>query len=241
MTVYWDDPEDAKLFGNGTGWPTTFPVAVSPMGEVRVLKLLMSETIPTRQKTRGHRGKIVEIPHKSWKIPGFFEHWAKAHNETAQDYLKFMFLAAANTFELTAADSMVNVRVNKANVSAVFSIEPKRSSYFFRDRETTLNEKGAKRRIFHIVRAHERDRNGVKSPVRIHFRGEREFDWNGYRVNITVPGMHHVNLAEFNIGAIDEEHTNSWDKDVVDMKDLAVKLRQHMSKERELRDLRARA
>ena len=53
--------------------------------------------------------------------------------------------------------------------------------------------------------------------------------------------MHHVNLAEFNIGAIDEEHTNSWDKDVVDMKDLAVKLRQHMSKERELRDLRARA
>ena len=41
--------------------------------------------------------------------------------------------------------------------------------------------------------------------VKFHFRGERKFDWNGYQVDISVPYRDHMQMAEFDVAAIDEE------------------------------------
>jgi hypothetical protein len=63
-----------------------------------------------------------------------------------------------------------------------------------------VNENGRRKRIFHIVRPHVRaDGRAVK----MHFRGMRDFAWNGYRIVVTVPGLHHAELSELNRGMID--------------------------------------
>lgn len=62
-------------------------------------------------------------------------------------------------------------------------------------------EAGVRKRIFHFVRPHVRS-DGVA--VKAHFRGEREFNWAGYKITITVPGRDHFIVDEFNVGASDE-------------------------------------
>jgi hypothetical protein len=74
--------------------------------------------------------------------------------------------------------------------------------YFFQDRDITLTSNGVKQRIFHFVAPHVR-KNGTT--VKAHFRGIREFDWAGYRVLVTIPGLHHIPLNEFNVGATSED------------------------------------
>jgi hypothetical protein len=55
------------------------------------------------------------------------------------------------------------------------------------DRDVVLNDAGSKRRIFHVVRPHERHLpSGDVRIIKMHHRGMRTFDWNGYAVHITV-------------------------------------------------------
>jgi hypothetical protein len=101
--------------------------------------------------------------------------------------------------------SMVRVAVHKDDLTAIFGVNIRRMSYFFQDRDLAFTIKGARKKVFHIVKAHERHyKDGRVVPVRLHFRGEKEFDWAGYHVKITVPGLDHFLLSEVNIGVEDE-------------------------------------
>jgi hypothetical protein len=201
MTVYWDRPWEKKM---KYGVPQEFGIFVSRDGkEVVALRSCETKWVPIRAKVNGahgRRGKTFSIPKRAWRIPGEFDTWAKEHGDTAQHYLTELFKEAVRHSE-QAQYSMIRVMAEKSGTAAVFSVNAHRTAYFFQDRDYHLTEAGVRKRIFHFVRPHVRS-DGVA--VKAHFRGEREFNWAGYKITITVPGRDHFIVDEFNVGASDE-------------------------------------
>ena len=56
---------------------------------------------------------------------------------------------------------------------------------------------------------------------RKHHRGEREFNWAGYQISITVPGRDHVPLQEFNVGGVDEYWIDKSESGLLDAQGIA--------------------
>jgi hypothetical protein len=179
MTVWWDRPDHRH---GKWGVPNTFPIWCSNDGSIiRALK--------TREAADGS----IRAEH-DWRIPYAYEEWAKSYGLTAQLHLTQMFCHLAHDME-EAAYATCRVEVSKGDMSAVFGIEPHRCPYFFKDRDVTLNVKGHRQRVFHVVKAHIHDGKAV--PMK--YRGLKEFEWAGYHVSITVPGLDHFMLPEFNV------------------------------------------
>jgi len=212
-TVYWDTFNGSMKGGVMKGGvPTNFALNVSPSGEVHILKVLENKTITIRGKKGKGRGSTFTIPQRRWGVPEFFEVWAKEHGEDVRPFLASIFIGTANA-QIAAANSMIKVKAYKGRLAAIFSVNILRTPYFFKDRDLCVDHSGKKKKIFHIVRTHIRKTGSV---VRTHFRGMREFNWNGYKIRITVPGWHHVNTHELDIGAADGEHVEN-NKDYMDM------------------------
>jgi hypothetical protein len=196
VTVYFDETNGPRK----TGAPFEFAIAVGLDGSVRVLKSLIVSNNVIRSKHGTGRGDVFHVPTKRWGFDPHIRMWASDHQMPVENFLCGIFIFIADQIEL-GNSAMTRITASRGDLCAVFSVDPRRTSYFFRDREATVTKAGQKRRIFHIVRPHARTTNGVERFVRMHFRGEREFCWNGYDILITVPGKHHHNLAEFDVGA----------------------------------------
>ena len=74
-----------------------------------------------------------------------------------------------------------SVRAKKDGRKISFSIPDNDAPHFFR------KARSKKKRIFHAVKAH---RRATGSNVRTHYRGNRFFKWNGYDIEIRLPGKH---------------------------------------------------
>jgi len=184
LTVWWDHVDHHNRWKWGR--PQEFPIQISDDGtRMRVLK--------TRTKENGDIG-----PWWDWQIPHEYEEWSRQYGLDPQTHLCHTFCSAVQHVEL-AAYSMLRVEVSKGDLTAVFGLSPRRASYFFQDRDIVLNDAGAKKRMFHIVRPHVR-KDGAVVPA--HFRGLREFDWAGYRVCISVPGRDHFMPLEFDVPSV---------------------------------------
>ena len=97
----------------------------------------------------------------------------------------------------------------------MFGVALKRLGYFFQDRDIELYDSGVKKRIFHVVKAHQRPDGTI---VPMHFRGQREFSWADCHVKITVPGLEHVIWNEYNAPTVDED----WQKEHAKEKTLTM-------------------
>jgi hypothetical protein len=206
MTIWWD-PADKKLTGYKTGGvPTDYAVFVSADGnEIKILRILETETawVDSKRKRNGHKeNRKVPIKVRSWHYPQFYNDWADQYGITAQLHLKWLFCSSLEIMEGAWSSSMIRVGVTKGDMTGCFGVDVRRMAYFFKDRDITLTETGARRRVFHIVKAHDRVDG---SAVKMHFRGEKDFTWAGYDVHITLPGKDHHYLAEFSGGMTDEE------------------------------------
>jgi len=169
-------------------------VALQPDGTCRALKKLEGKY----QSFGGYRGGhgVVRM---QWGFPETFLLQAQRHNQTLDQYVTTLVAICLNRH--FAAESGIKVRVTKGANSAVFAIDMERTPYFFADRDAVVNENGQKKRILHIVRTH-RKANGKF--VRTHFRGLREFSWNGYYVQIGLPGKHFAALSDFTLAGFDD-------------------------------------
>ena len=205
MTVYWD-----RVDGHSKTWmkrhkggvPQEYAVCIERgSGQVRVLRMLHREHVKIRHTHGKDRGRFFSIPNTHWGFPTEYLTWAVGRFEASpEDYLRRCFIEAALMYESATLGSMIRIEASKGDLTATFSVEIKRTSYFFKDRDVTaaaLTSSGTRVPIFHIVRPHVR-KSGVA--VRMHFRGLREFDWAGYHIKITVPGRDHFHLAEFDVG-----------------------------------------
>lgn len=207
ITGYWDDPEDKKM--GKCGVCQTWFVSVDANSNMTMLRTLSPRKI--RFWSRDKKEWVV-FYRNEWKFQDVGE-------DKPRDNPMKIFSFAAQYFENTSAGG-IRVSVTKNDVEAVFFIDMKRSAYFFADRDGPRGRK----KIFHIVRAHKRSlRSGKDIFVKFHFRGERSFDWNGYQVHVTVPGLHHMDLTELEIASLDQDDVPA-NMDVIDTSRAAGKI-----------------
>jgi hypothetical protein len=208
LTVYWDrvDKRSRKWMkgqGKHGGVPQEYAVCVEKAtGKVRVLKMLLHEHISMRAR----RGEHFSIPFNHWAVPIEYLSWAGGNfRASPEEILRRTFIEAAMMYQSASLGSMIRIEASKGNLTATFGVEIKRMAYFFKDRDVTvaaLTASGRRKPVFHIVRPHARKtRSGGETTVPMHFSGLKQFEWAGYRINITVPGRDHFHLSEFNVGA----------------------------------------
>ena len=206
VTMYHDTVKDAELKERGTGVGDSFAVALADDGTVHVLKNLINTPQRIRIKKGSERGKTFNITRKSWDLSEGLKWVAADHKQDPFEYVKNTFVLAFNYFALEQG-SMTKIEVERDGVHGAFSVSARRTAYFFKDRDTTaLASDGRRKRIFHIVRPHNRFLASEKvTAVKMHFRGERKFTWNGYRIAITIPGRDALDLTEFNVSGIKDD------------------------------------
>lgn len=195
-----------------SGYATEFWIGVSADNKPRLLKERVYDThkIVHRDAKPGVR-KVSWVPgacHMRYPrtLTGWLQDQREHHKdrfENVEAFATHLFTFVAHEYEMANSGTQVSVR--KGDLQAVFAITIERTPYFFKDRDLVVNENGRRRRIFHIVRPHERIVGNRSIMINMHFRGTRVFMWNGYRINITVPGLHHFALPQFNVGAIEDD------------------------------------
>lgn len=201
VTVYWDDVADARWakYAGKRGVPQEFAINLTDSGEIIPLRHFVSG----RQKVQTRHG-IITLPSSHWKMDSGYGGMLTFKERALGDSLRQWFALVANEWQ-GAAMSMIKVRVESGPLAASFAVDVTRTPYFFKDRDISVGT-NRRKKIFHIVRTHSRTRaGGQESFVKTHFRGERQFRWNGYDVSITVPGRDHVSFSELNIGAMDSD------------------------------------
>lgn len=210
LTMWWDSARPMGKHSMKWGRPTEFPVNIADDGSVRILK--------TRRRTNGSYRKAWD-----WRIPHEYQRWSELYGVDPQLHLGHIFCDTVHHVEF-AGYSMLRVEVYhpKEDLVAVFGLNPRRTPYFFQDRDIVLTENGVKRPIFHMVRPYTR-KDGTKVPTQ--FRGLRDFVWAGYRVKITVPGRDHFLLGEIDIEAV---RTESHSEKMLDGEQFGRRLKGYM-------------
>ena len=188
-------------------------VLVLEDGFCQVLKERRMESI---RVGKGHKRET--FVRKSWGIPPDVTELFRDHkiiNNNGASYGDIHDFAT-NVFAILANACMysndgVRINVMKNGLVGNFNIATVRTPYFFKDRQRVVNANGKTARIFHVTRPHKRTlANGKEILIKMHFKGLRKFDWKGYKVNITVPGIHHADLSNFKAPVeIAEEGANS--------------------------------
>ena len=180
-------------------------VAIRADGAITPLKVARAVPVEIRAKhKRRHQNGSAVIMRREWSYDPQIWAWGKQNDRTAEQMIVDLFIDAALLHQRLNS-SMIRVAVKKGNLTAAMNVDVTRTPYFFDDRDDVVDDKGVKKRIFHIVRPHERQVGNRVTNVHMHFRGLREFVWNGYQVTITVPGRDHLNWADETFcGAVDE-------------------------------------
>lgn len=198
IRAYYDDIKDWKKYKRGD--VAFCHVEVTGDGRILLCKEKYFDTVKIRHKKRAKTaGRHSRIYVPKMGVPSHFAAIAKYRKEAPEDLARRLMSITADAHWRTSS-GMIQVRVKKGTHAMCFSVAHDKVAQFFADRDVA---DGQKKRIFHVVRAHTRSGTAVRkgSNVRMHFRGLRAFDWKGYRVVISVPGLHHGSLLQLDEGA----------------------------------------
>jgi len=193
---------------NISGFSSEFYVEIDDAARVHPLRHVQKTT----QNIHHHDAvakngafRVSKITHTRFAYGVFLEEpedFDPAHFRTPQQRAEIIFSLIANNYQ--QASGALRIAITKRNITAMFGLDLLRTPYFFDEREPTYTDRGAKKRILHIVRTHHRRLAGGKGTfVKSHFRGEREFQWKGYHVLISMPGKHHADLLAATFGSHD--------------------------------------
>lgn len=218
-----------KEFKIKAGYPMIFYVAIGADGTPRALRQRLpvwQKIIPKTPAGRRMGGAVIQ--RHQWMVPPFVEHMAKEHGITVNACVKCFISYAYDMYRNASMDT--RVRVENRGCVATFCVDMLRTPHFFDDREIVLGPSGHKRKIFHIVRTHARRVMGISTTsVRSHFRGLRRFEWNGYQINITVPGKHHADVLDFTGGSFDHDPKVAVPINMTDLKDAGERIGRHIN------------
>src|SRR5262245_48076553 len=223
-----DHDKKAPKWMRKAGFCLGYHIAVDPRGRCRTLKHLQTiyqhinyrasdgERSGNPNSTNGYSGRTRlythHIPVKLWDYPPFLREWYKdnkdldvVHGETFEQWSHRFLMHIASMAHVCETGVRIEV-VDQQDNAATFAVDMKRMAYFFKDRDLVLTEKGTRARIFHVVRPHQRTlKSGKVLDLKMHFRGLRTFPWAGYRVHLTIPGLHHDPLFTFTAALMDRE------------------------------------
>lgn len=191
--------------------PAQFFVAFGN-GGVRALKVYQAK----RYYSAGAHSRM------EWRFPDFLSEKAVELGQSIDEVATELFSIIVNG--AGARDGGMTVTASRGGLSAVFSIDMLRTPYFFSDREKTVNESGQTKKIIHIVKGHYRTSpDGGKTFVKSHFRGLRNFDWNGYKIRVGLGGKHGGRLSDFTAPIVDPMQPD--DQGLIGVADMADRLK----------------
>lgn len=167
-------------------------VTVTSNGKVRPIPYLS----PVTEVVRGRNGRVTEYTHKKW----IYRHEVGGLNN---DGCAGMFCFMMNEF--CAQESMWRVSLRKSGFTLRMTLADNNAPYFFKDRVKNND------RVFHIVAGYEKANGKLVSSYP---RGVREFECNGYEVNIQMPGKHRKSMMQ-----ADFEAQSQFEEGMVDMSD----------------------
>lgn len=204
----------ASSGGNVSAFPIRAHLAITHDGDVRILRERESQS--------------------DWKVPPRLSGWyndRKWRGDTdarnVHQFVATCFALCVNCWRSTLDEYQVRT-TTAAGISAAFSVSIGRTPYFFKDRQTAAASDGKRKRIFHQVAEHERRMSdGSTRTIKSHFRGERQFDWHGYRINISVPGVHHAPIQDFGAETYGME-TDDIPNDMIGLDEAGAAIAEHM-------------
>ncbi len=217
--VVMHDKQTKKDIGMTRPYECNFYVEVErKTGAVNAIKIPMTHQINipvhrSRSNPKGgsmykaKRGRHALIAVQSWERPDMINDEETHAPEQIKADLEERFCIAYNL--TMRREYGVNIIVKKGGHCATFIVPQNRWKYFFRERLDVMTTAGRKRPIFHAVIAHERHlKTGKIVDVKTHYRGSRNFVWNGYEILIVMQGKHGASQASFGISAMCKEDTD---------------------------------
>lgn len=183
VSALYDDRDKSRHYRASLAALGTCHVRLDPDGTATLLKerVEVRARIVSRHRHGKGRREVFTLATRQWSYPG----WITA-NETAMGraWICDLFIMALVTYNMGV--KRIVVRAKSGGCVAAFGIELPRAKYFFADRELAAD--GDKKRIFHAVTAHARRlARGGTTQVQHHYRGVRDFGWNGYQIHIVLP------------------------------------------------------
>ena len=182
-TVYFHRTRDKR--NSKINVALDFCVAVDPDNQVKFLLSKTQEQCVIHSKRPDPTGKKIHIFYlNKWGIPEIYLEWAAEKKMQAEDLMVKIFNDMVNFYDASAYMGMVEINVQRDNTKAKFCIQPQDAVVMFKDREKIGN---SRKHIFHSVVPHTRVIKGVEKNIKLHFRGQRDFTWNGYSIKINIP------------------------------------------------------
>jgi len=176
-------PKTWDLYELGVGVAKTGPTPSfwSPLAYAAIDRAGAVHELNWKKETSKYVGKcrqsIVQHQWTKAAFPDFGRDFA------GDDGYKSMFTWLINVASLRDWHWTVNI-ASADSLHLSVSIPDNHAKYFFKNRKF----KGKK--IFHAVAAHYRNTKTGTTTVKTHYRGSRSFEWEGYQVNIQLPGLH---------------------------------------------------
>jgi hypothetical protein len=197
MLVYWDEDQFEELRRWGHGVYDELVVEIRRDGSLRPLR----KRYPAPQTIKHRDGSSSTLYRAHFGFGSLFSDSGKLD---PVERISGIFVQVT-TFWTQSTAAQVRVRATRGRHSLAFAIDVGSVPKFFDDREPVFDARGRRRSIFRIVRPHVRVRNGKRIPIKMHAAGLRDFDWNGWHIHISVPGLDHVSIEQMNISLVDEE------------------------------------
>ena len=210
FTFYYDEKDWARVFPKKNrrdrkicrffedAFAYEIPVEVTKDGHVRALRIVRERQLRFR-----HNEDPIFV--REWDYPyskAYLSHFKKAPFKGIEPEA-FIFHEVGvviRAFE-EATSSIIQVRATKNGITTLVNVDVENTPRFFDDRDDTIID-GVKKRIFHIVRPH--DRVGTRG-VKLSFRGLRKFVWRGYEIEISVPGRDHFDVKEWDVTSVEDD------------------------------------
>lgn len=167
-------------------------VNIDQAGRVRAL----AEKHEQVQRIKG--GDIIR--HRAIRVPAWMADCAKSNgrNQQVDVWLQEIVALAASQ---RSAETPILVRATLGTLTASWTIDRRDAKRFFRKRD---RDGETRKRILHYVAPFDRVVNSREQHVREHYRGERSFDWMGYKIAISGLGFHHGDYFDAPIDTFDE-------------------------------------
>lgn len=195
---HWVEPTKDTIYLVGLCWPVGegsknfwvyYYIAVDTGGNMRRLLWQKERYIPTNNGNSRARG----YTQKYWERPDIFE-----DGEKDRESLHITILALCMDF-WNSRNKMWNVIVKKNGVRMTFCIDTRDTKHYFKERELVTTKTGARKKIIHFVEEHNRKTTRGETMVREHIRGERQFNWKGYRCNVKAPRFPGITMDSFTV------------------------------------------
>ena len=199
-------PFNGKLF-----WVRVYLTVSRSTGRIEVCdeRRVVSSVIPSKSLHGKHNfGQNVVIKSTKFTTPALYED-QDFKPEECKIITKNMF---RQMFEWwISRDERWNVVVKHKGDRLTFGVPNDQTKHYFKDRDKVINENGFSKKIIHYVKEHERVYSEKTKVIKEHIRGLKEFNWNGYQIQVVSPKLQQKTAADFTepgVDADEDKNTN---------------------------------